>query len=554
MSQLSHTNEKALISVEERVRSTDGSLLLLLKKYAHIIVGAFVFVLAIIFCFHKLGVPSIWFDEAFSVELARQPLPLLWHLITGSEPNMELYYFVLHFWLQLTSLFGLHQTEFIVRFPSALSASCAALLVYVLGRHYIGLIGGCLAAILYIFNVLQLTYAQQTRGYALQSLLLCLSFFALLQAILGQKHYVRWWIVYTLAAALSVYAHLFSFLVLFAQAVAIAGILIVPNTWQQQARQQFKAMLISAVALGVFSVPMLILTRHGSKTGWLPIPHLHDIYGLFQTFSGNEKFYLYGLLACIGVGIVIALASYILRIEPQLHKRITRQNASLDTLFAQENLLPWLWLLLCWLVIPIVASYIVSHGATRLFSSRYLVVVLPALFLLVASGVVALRNRGVQALLIIELIFLAYTTVPQYYRSAQVEDWNSTSAWLTQHYHTGDGLVCYDNIQGCQISMEYYLHAYPTDGVQFTADSPGFFSWQKYNWNDAGQALDTQKLAVYGTKHGHIFFIVARLSSNESVARVHTTEQWLDTHFRYSDQIVTPTITIRLYDTSSSLP
>ena len=47
-------------------------------------------VVALTFDLYRLGTPSIWFDEAFSVELARQPLPLLWHIIWGPEPNMEL--------------------------------------------------------------------------------------------------------------------------------------------------------------------------------------------------------------------------------------------------------------------------------------------------------------------------------------------------------------------------------------------------------------------------------------------------------------------------------
>src|SRR5215471_10883742 len=56
-------------------------------------------VIALCFNIYRLGTSSIWFDEAFSVELARQPLPLLWHIIWGPEPNMELYYLFLHFWL-----------------------------------------------------------------------------------------------------------------------------------------------------------------------------------------------------------------------------------------------------------------------------------------------------------------------------------------------------------------------------------------------------------------------------------------------------------------------
>ena len=38
-------------------------------------------VIAFGFNLYRLGTPSIWFDEAFSVELARQPIPLLWHII-----------------------------------------------------------------------------------------------------------------------------------------------------------------------------------------------------------------------------------------------------------------------------------------------------------------------------------------------------------------------------------------------------------------------------------------------------------------------------------------
>src|SRR5512142_3261129 len=85
-------------------------------------------VVALGFNLYRLGTPSIWFDEAFSVELARQPLPLLWHIIWGPEPNMELYYLFLHFWLGLSGFFGLHATEFVVRFPSAVFAALSSVM------------------------------------------------------------------------------------------------------------------------------------------------------------------------------------------------------------------------------------------------------------------------------------------------------------------------------------------------------------------------------------------------------------------------------------------
>jgi len=45
-------------------------------------------VIALGFNVYRLVRPDIWFEQAFSVELARQPLPLLCHTTWGPEPNM----------------------------------------------------------------------------------------------------------------------------------------------------------------------------------------------------------------------------------------------------------------------------------------------------------------------------------------------------------------------------------------------------------------------------------------------------------------------------------
>src|SRR5579875_495728 len=143
--------------------------------------------LALGFNLYRLGDPSVWFDEAFSVELARQPLPLLWHIIFGPEPNMELYYLFLHYWLLLTHAGGLNPTEVVVRLPSALFAALSTVVLFLFGRRFLPLAAATVGAGLYLLNDLQLTYAQQARGYSLQLLLLCLSWYALLQAFTSQR-------------------------------------------------------------------------------------------------------------------------------------------------------------------------------------------------------------------------------------------------------------------------------------------------------------------------------------------------------------------------------
>jgi mannosyltransferase len=513
-----------------------------------ILIGA----IALGFNLYRLGTPSIWFDEAFSVELARQPLPLLWHIIWGPEPNMELYYLFLHFWLGFTGFLGLHPTEFVVRLPSAIFAAFSSVMVFLLGRRFLGITAALVGSGLYLLNDLQLLYAQQTRSYSLQLLLICIAWYALLVVITQESHQKRWWVCFIGVTTLAVYAHLFSVLILLAQVVAFGGLLILPGPWRDKARQRIVAFIVSLVSTGVLIIPMLLVSLHGSKTGWLPSPHLHDVYNLFLTISANSKLYLLVLSGLCAFGILVSMLVYLPHGKQLLeqfalyHSGDDKRNSML------QQYLPVAFALLCWLVIPVAISFSVSQGSTRLFSTRYLVVVLPPLFLLVGLGVASLRLRIVQVVLTLALFLVALYYVPAYYKGAQIEDWNSTVHWLQEHYQPGDGLVCYDSDveQGCQVSVEYYLHAYPS-AAHFTGDSPGEFSWTNFGpanpRSGPEAAVDPVALAAYASQHPHIFYITGRIPNDASAARAKTAEHWLDTHYHLLDRIVTPTVTISLY-------
>lgn len=529
--------------------------------YQHLIIWGLITLITLValgFDLYRLGMPSIWFDEAFSVELARQPLPLLWHIIFGPEPNMELYYLFLHFWLVLTHLLGYNPTEFVVRFPSALFAALSAGLVLLLGYRFFNPIASIVGAILYLLNDLQLTYAQQTRSYSMQLFLLCLAWYALLVALTSPIRQRRWWLCYIAASVLAVYAQLFSALVLLAQVVAVGCLLLLPHSWRTQVRKQFVSFVISLCAIGVLCIPMVLESRRGAKTGWLPIPHWDDLINLFATISGYNKPYLLALVCATVAGALVVLSAYVLHLLRVA--RADEQPKLVKSVQAEPTLLTWFpfaFALLCWLIVPIVLSYEISHTPLRLFSTRYLVVIVPPLCLLMGLTVAVLRARFlviVQFILALGLIALALNAVPLYYRSAQVEDWNSTSHWLIQQYKSGDGLICYDNEveQGCQISIEYYLHAYPS-AAHFDANSPGAFSWANFGPANPTQgydaAIDPATLATYGTQHPRLFFITGRVPTNDDAARALAAQHWLDSHYHFIAQIVTRTVTIRLYAT-----
>ncbi len=341
---------------------------------------------------------------------------------------------------------------------------------------------------------------------------------------------------------LAVYAHLFSILILFAQVVTIGLLLVLGGLWRDRTRRsllsrllepptarQLLAAIVSLICIGILIIPMLLAARHGSKTGWLPIPHPGDIPLLFLTISDNSTAYLLVIAACCILGLCVAV-------------------------LAHMRLLPGVFALLCWLVVPIVLSYVISQGPTRLFSSRYLVTIVPPIFLLVGVGVAVLRWRLVQIALVLSLLLIALHHVPQYYNNAQVEDWRTPSLWLEHHYQAGDGIVCYNNAQGCQVSIEYYLRAYPSD-AHFTADAPGSFPWVSYDLTNHlgnfGAAVDPATLAAYGAKHPRLFFIAGRFANSTEAALAQAAQHWLDTHYHLIAQSTKGAVTIRLYATNT---
>ncbi len=517
--------------------------------------------IALAFNLYRLGVPGVWFDEAFSVELARQPLPLLWHIIFGPEPNMELYYLLLHAWLAITAWWGMHPTEFVVRFPSAIFAAFSVAIVFLLGQHFSGRIVGLVAASLYLLNDLQLVYAQQARSYSLQLLLVCLAWYALFHATLDEARQWRWWLCFVLATTLALYAHLFSLFLLLAQLCTFGIWLLLPASCYN-ARRQWRAGLLSLICIGLLCLPLLQVSLQPPKTDWLPVPHFKDIALLLFTISGANKIYACLMVICCGLALYAALSHAPphqgTRKGYPYHGRRHRRSHFVHGRGAlygypgdRRTGEAYIRLaLLCWLFVPIIATFVLSQGSIRLFSSRYLVTVVPPLMLLIGMGVASVRWRYVRLVLTLGLLLLALQSVPFYYSSAQVEDWNTATFWLEHQYHTGDGLVCYDNAveQGCQIAVEYYLQAYPS-AAQFTSDSPGAFSWPTFRSDHPDAAVDPLALATFGAKHERLFFIVGRLPNDKAALAARQAQQWLDDHYHYIAQIVTRTVTVRLYET-----
>jgi 4-amino-4-deoxy-L-arabinose transferase-like glycosyltransferase len=512
---------------------------------------------ALALALYHLGSPSLWMDEALSVEHARQPLDILWASFTsGYSAYMFLYFLILDGWLHLTGWLGLAPTEFIIRFPSAVFGALTAVVVFLLGRRFISRGAGVAAACLYLLNPWQLTYSQDARSYSLLLLFSALAWYTLLVALGTERRQQRWWVwwvLYVLTSTIATYAHILYALVLFAQFVAFACLWSLPSPWRARMRAQWAPLLLSLASIGILVAPLAWVSRSGAwHTEWVRVPTLGDaLQRVSQKFLGGSGRLTVAVLALAGLCALLLVAWAWRRGFSGVLKQARQGIAAMRQRVAA--VWPGAVACFCWAIVPLVIAWAASEqGTAHLFTGRYLVAIVPALCLVFGIALVALPSRLAQALVLVGALGVTALTLPQYYGHAQIEDWRTPTRWIEQQYLRGDGLVSYNNWQGCEVAIEAYLHG---DGsaAHYTPDTPGVMHWAGIRdgnpFGGADAALDVQALARFGASHPRIFFIAGRLTGAADQARVQAVIQWLDAHYHYVDQVSSNVVTIRLYTT-----
>jgi mannosyltransferase len=481
----------------------------------------------------KLPGTSLWGDEVFSVQLVSTPWPVFWQFISAHEANMVLYHVVLRAWLGLSGALGFAPDEVVVRAPSILFGAAAVVVVYAIGRRWWGRTVGMLAAILLMLNQLQLVAAREARSYSLEVFLVCLGWYALLAAIASDRLARRWWVAFGIAMTLALYAHLFSGLVLVGQALAVAVLLVAPTDWRANARRSVRAAIATFGAIGVGGLPLAVYTlRHGPTNPQIGPAGISEIARLLWNVAGHDV--VFGTI--LGAAVAIAFA---------LTARVARRRASERALAVAPAIA-----LACWLIVPVVLSY----GATQprlnlhLFAWGYLVVVVPALCVFAAIGVIAIRNRPLQVVLAVALVTGATFATPEY-SSPPSQDYRTAAAWIAERYLPGDGLIT--TTWSSSLGMAYYarLGALSDD---FVTGSPAPWSWER------GGAVPFAMPAVeaYVAQRPRVFVIDSLLSGDAASVKAQARDigEWLDANYRMLGEVAVPSslgpVRVRLYETA----
>ena len=124
------------------------------------VLGMALVLIAVVVRLIGLSLDSLWFDEVFSVRIARLGLREIISL-AANDVHPPLYYLLLHFW---TRLFG--ETESAVRMLSVVFSVLTVFVIYHLALKLFDRRTAIFTALLTTLSPLQVFYAQETRMYA----------------------------------------------------------------------------------------------------------------------------------------------------------------------------------------------------------------------------------------------------------------------------------------------------------------------------------------------------------------------------------------------------
>ncbi|MGB8647057.1 MAG: glycosyltransferase family 39 protein [Anaerolineae bacterium] len=336
----------------------------------------------------KIQAQSLWYDEAFSVWLARLDLGDI-TARTAADIQPPLYYYLLHFWMLLTGV-----SEFAVRFLSLVPGVLTIPLMYVMARRLFNRAAAFAAALLALVSPLYLWYSQETRMYTLITFLGLLSSYALLRATGERRN--RWWVVFALANIAAIYTHYFAFVIIAFQVLY----------WLGNFSIQHSAFSIRNSLLAFFSIPLaflpwapLMLNRLGEDASYWRGPLKVDeaVRHIFISLTMGESV-LEGIAQVLATGwmivLLVGIAAYVMAqwrdrkrtpVAADGREQETHALRAAETHFNPAGL----GFAILYLVVPLALLLFLFYRNPK-FNARYLMLASPGLMLLLGAGLASL--------------------------------------------------------------------------------------------------------------------------------------------------------------------
>ncbi len=379
-----------------------------------------------------LGNQELRGDEGFSWNYIQgTPAAILERIVREGDPQPPLHYWLLWGWSRLNG-----DSEFALRFPSVFFSLLMIPLMYQVGRRLWRKEVGLLAAFITAIQPQQIWLAQDARNMYVVALLGVLGTLWLLPAVLrsgGAKH----WVAYVACGAFAIYSHYYAIFALLAQGAYV--IEARPN------RRQTLRWISAGATVALLFAPWALLTLPIYAGGQLTQPgnltfvsYAGRVFG--EVFAGPAFPLTTSIILALTFGVV-ALAGFAAPI-------------------------PWRLYLLVGVIVPLVGIYAVV-GLRATFNAYYFVFAFPALYFLLAHGLINISQRARWLGLGLFIILVAACAIglsnyyfdPHYSRTRGLR---AAVQYITRHAQPGDTFLANfpDPVQGYylrQLDLPYHM-------------------------------------------------------------------------------------------------
>lgn len=363
--------------------------------------------------FYQLGDESLWTDEMVTISHLKGDLI---NSLAGKELMPPGYFLLLK---PVVAVWG--ESEFSLRFLSALFDLLSIILVYLIGKKWFDERVGILSAILLATTMLQVVYAQEARPYSLFGFLVLLSTYLFILA----KEDKRFWWGYILTVTASMYIN---YITLF---VILIHFLITIFYF----KNDIKINLWSILAVGIMffpEVPILyqqILLRQASLTKNLVLRGVPEYLG--QLGIG---FYLLPLTL---LTIFLVIMFMILR--------------KINTISSKKLIN----LTLIVIIIGLIAQIIFLDKTLRSFALiRHSFFIAPFAYILAAKGITLIQLKRAIGIIIGIMLIFNITTLAIYYHETTKTPWNKVVKLIESQ--SDNPVILFDRDGSNLMLYEYY--------------------------------------------------------------------------------------------------
>ena len=364
--------------------------------------------------------PSFWRDEAATISAVRRPLGDLIRMLGNVDAVHGAYYLMM--W-PVEHIFG--PGALMMRLPSAIAAAVTAAAIAAVGRRLISPWAGLAAGLVLAVFPVTSRYGQEARSYQLVVAAATIATYLLIRVLAAEPSARRRWLFgYAVSMAALGVLNIFGLLMIPVHALTVA--LACRGDLRDPAARRLALGWLAAAGAGVVvSSPLLVLGwLQRGQIAWLAVntssSGLHTLYSLSGSFLVTTS------------ALIVIVVALVLSMELSSKSRRAAWPGRL-----WEISLPWL-------IVPPLILLVASH-VQPVYTSRYILICVPALALLCGAAVASYGGRIAGAIaLAVVLIAGAPTQLGQRTYAGHYDNIRALDHIVAANHRPGD-YVLYTN-------------------------------------------------------------------------------------------------------------